>query len=43
MWAPLMAVQDMRVWLHLGGVNNTVLHGYMSADFGYASMNMPVV
>ena len=41
-WVPLNIMQEMRVWVLLAGHKNHVVYEFMTADFGFVSLNMPV-
>ena len=42
MWIPLHIVQEMRIWVLLGGRKNGVLHSFFTQNMAFVSLNIPV-
>ena len=40
-WIHLNIVQEMRVWVLLGGVKSVALYDFFTSDFGFVSLNFP--
>ena len=42
MWIPLNILQEMRVWVLLGGRKNKLIHSFLSSDLEFVSLNIPI-